>query len=301
MPKLVVVGWVSLDILKILGTWYKSPGGAALYSCIASVHHTSTGLVARIGSDYPETLILKLQSLGVDMSGIKRVPGLSTRFEVSYDAEWHVHFERVELGVGSYLDCNDFPDNYKGAEYMLIAPMHPAIQERWISLGSDLGMHIALGTSHIYTRVPELKNRVLSIMGNAEIFICNLHEASHLFGTRAPYEAACVIGKKVMIGIVTLDKEGAMIAYNDRVNHHPAIPTTVIDPSGAGDVFAGSFVGHWIEHQDIEQAVEVALQAASRIVSAPGVAAILPDAVEIVNVPEDVGHGNILTARSTGV
>jgi sugar/nucleoside kinase (ribokinase family) len=93
----------------------------------------------------------------------------------------------------------------------------------------------------------------------------------------------------VQIGIITLNKDGVIVVNNNIVVHYPSLPAVVKDPSGAGDVFAGAFLGHFIEHKDIDLACKVALKDASDAVATLGIAAYIPHAVKITSLREHAG------------
>jgi len=272
---LTIVGWLSIDVLKIKDHSHKSLGGAALYSTLAAAKYIDVDLISVVGADFP---IRFFNKSSVNTKNIKRINGESTSFIVSYDKDWRASYECVSEGVG--IELTPLAVNFKSSSpYIYISPMSPNIQFEWVKYCTSVGMKIALGTNMFHTTNIKNKEQILKMIPFADVFVCNKEESKHLFETDNILKAAQILGKQVKIGIITADKDGCVIIHENEIKQYQAIETNIIDPSGAGDVFIGSFLGKWRKGYNIDNAINSAILDASKTISSIGIENFLIDLV----------------------
>ncbi len=243
----LVIGSIALDTLETpFGKVEDELGGAGSYFSLAARVLTPVQLVGVVGSDFPERHIETLRSHGVDLQGLQRVEGGKTfRWSGRYDYDMNVaHTLDTQLNVFGEFQPK-LPESYRETEFVYLANITPRVQlevldqvrnPRFVGLDS---MNFWIGnpdTKSDLTRVIERVNAVF--MNDAEIRQYtgkyNLFEAARSVLALGPQ---VVLMKKGEHGAVAVSREGIFVAA--------AYPLeTVEDPTGAGDSFAGGFMGH---------------------------------------------------------
>jgi len=255
----VTVGHASMDRVRISGREKLQPGGAAVYSALAAKTFCRCGIVTRVGSDYPAGFIRELERWGVDTSGIKRVGGSSTRFEIEYTPSGQANYTGYHPGAGRGLRREDIPARYLTAKAYHIAPMSPRKQ---LSFVEYLREHtygiISLNTHLSYFR--NHRKEILSLIEKVDIFTINDHEAIRL--TLSPsLEHAINVLKRRRHGIivVTLGMYGSILLEDGEVSFSPSVvQSRVVDLTGCGDAFAGAFLASYLKTEDAVRAANIA-------------------------------------------
>jgi cytidine kinase len=265
--KLISVGYVSLDTIRIGKRESQLAGGAALHATLGASCFVESAIVSRVGSDFPKWVLHDLKKEGVDVNGIKAVEGESSRFSVSYDSDWHETYDTAVFGVGDDISVGDLPFSYLNAKALLINSMHPDLQAGWVSLGKSLDIFVGLTTNYFFTKNRELSKLVLESLHNIDFFVCNNREASSLIDELSIQDLLKHLSGFIKYPVITSGADGAYFLKEGKLVNRNAPETFLLDPTGAGDVFAGALMGAFLRYDDLSRAVEAALIASSVSVS----------------------------------
>lgn len=251
---LLVVGTVAFDAIETpFGKTDKIIGGAATYISLAASYFTSDiNLVSVIGSDFPEESIDHLKSRGVNVDGLQIKEGEKSFF---WSGKYHNDMNTrdtlaTELNVLEHFDPV-LPDSYKDADFVMLGNLTPAIQLRVIEQLTSTPKLIVLDTMNFWMDIAmdDLKN----VIGKIDLLTINDEEARQLSGEYSLVKAARKIiemGPKYLV--IKKGEHGALLFHGEKLFYCPALPLKeVFDPTGAGDTFAGGFIGFLAASGDI--------------------------------------------------
>lgn len=245
---ITVVGSVALDTVETpSGRNEEGLGGAAMYFSIAASHFAPTHLVGVIGEDFPEEHVELLASKNIDLDGLERAEGKTFRWAGKYHEDIN---ERDTL----HTDLNVFehfhpklPVAAQQAQYLFLANIHPSLQME--VLQNSQAKFVGLDTMNLWIDIA--LNDLKAVLAKVDMLVINDAEAKQLTDTSNVIQAAHDIkglGPKVVV--VKKGEHGCLLFTQDGTFAAPAYPLSdVIDPTGAGDSFAGGFMGH-IAEQD---------------------------------------------------
>ncbi len=265
--EVVAIGHTSVDRITIKGRKKLQLGGAAIYSAMAAQIFSETGVVSRVGEDFPMKFFSVLKNYKIDTRGIKKVKGKSTFFEIEYDKDEVAHYKQYKLNVGVFLRPKDIPRYYLQADAFHLAPMAASKQRKFINyIRENTDAIISLNT-HVGF-LPKYKKELIEIIPLVDIFTLNEEEAMKLTNTKR-LEYAIKILKKIKhnLIIVTLGVIGSVVIDKD-VTFFPSVyqPKTV-DLTGCGDAFAGAFVSSYIKTKDALKSANIANSVAGIVAS----------------------------------
>jgi sugar/nucleoside kinase (ribokinase family) len=245
---LVVVGSVAYDGVETPhGAVDRMLGGAATYISLAASYFTPVKLVGVVGDDFASEDAALLASRDIELTGLERVPGGKTFFWSGvYSADMNDRTTlRTDLNV--FADFNPkLPESYKSAPYLLLGNIQPALQA---SVRKQMkGLRLAGGDTMNYW-IGDFRNELLDTIRDWDFLLINDSEAKMLSGQSNLRKAAQVI---LDMGPHTLViKRGEYGAMLFRRNSFFVVPgyllEDVFDPTGAGDCFAGGFIGYLAE------------------------------------------------------
>ena len=251
---LLVVGTVAFDAIETpFGKTDKIIGGAATYISLAASYFTSDiNLVSVIGSDFPEESIDHLKSRGVNVQGLQVKEGEKSFF---WSGKYHNDMNTrdtlaTELNVLEHFDPV-LPDSYKDADFVMLGNLTPAVQLRVIEQLTSTPKLIVLDTMNFWMDIAmdDLKN----VIGKIDLLTINDEEARQLSGEYSLVKAARKIiemGPKYLV--IKKGEHGALLFHGEKLFYCPALPLEeVFDPTGAGDTFAGGFIGFLAASGDI--------------------------------------------------
>jgi sugar/nucleoside kinase (ribokinase family) len=254
---LVVVGSVALDSIETAKvTKERVLGGAAsFFSVAASFLTTPVRRVAVVGEDFPEEHVEWIRSRGIDMDGLERAPGKTFfwRGRYSPDLAQRTTLD-TQLGVFEHFRPR-LPESYRDAEFVFLANIHPSLQLDVLEQVRNPRL-VACDTMNFWIeRTPKELRRTLE---RVHLLVINDEEARQLAGEHNLVRAAKGI---LRMGphsvIVKRGDSGALLFHEHGVFAAPAFPLEdVVDPTGAGDSFAGGFMG-WLAHAASTSADEV--------------------------------------------
>ncbi len=244
---LLVVGTVAFDKIETpFGKTGRILGGAGTYASLAaSFLGNDIKLVSVVGGDFPSTYLDLFRERQINTDGIKVVEGAKSFFwEGRYHSNMNVRDTLVtELNVLSDFDPV-LPESYRTSKYVLLGNLTPVIQRKVIEQMSERPSLICMDTMNFW--MDTAWNDLLEVLKMVDLLAINDEEARQLSGEYSLIQAA----KKIMeMGprylIIKRGEYGALLFHADEVFHSAAmLLENVVDPTGAGDSFAGGFMGY---------------------------------------------------------
>jgi sugar/nucleoside kinase (ribokinase family) len=242
---LVVVGSVAYDGVETPhGKVDRMLGGAATYIALAASYFTPVRIVAVVGDDFaPEDEAL-LASRHIDLSGMERVPGGKTFFWSGvYSADMNDRATtRTDLNV--FADFNPrLPESYRSEPYLLLGNIQPSLQR---SVRAQMPGAKLAGGDTMNLWIANTRDELLETIREWDFLLINDGEAAQLSGQRNLRRAAArILGMGPRMLVIKRGEYGAVLFEGD--NHFMApgyLLENVFDPTGAGDCFAGGFIGY---------------------------------------------------------
>ncbi len=241
---LLIVGSIALDSVET-PTHRREEllGGSASYASVAAARFASTGVVAVVGDDFPAEYRSLLADQGVDVDGIEVVPGRSFRWSGRYFDDMNRR-ETISTELGVFEDFQPkLPESARQARCVFLGNIHPRLQLDVLeqSEGAEI---VALDTMNYWIEgTPEDLARVLE---RIQILLVNDEEARLLSGESSLLAAARKIRAMGPSHLVIKRGEyGALLIGDGELFHVPGmLLEDVVDPTGAGDTFAGGFMGY---------------------------------------------------------
>ena len=251
---LLTVGSVAFDAIETpFGKTDKIIGGAGTYIALASSFFVNDQkIVAVVGDDFPQSMLDTLRSRGVDLSGLQIKKGEKTFF---WSGRYHNDMNSrdtlvTELNVLEHFDPI-LPASYQSTQYLMLGNLSPQVQRTVIERLENRPKLIAMDTMNFWMDIA--KDELLHTLSMIDLLIINDEEARQLSGEYSLVKAARVIrdmGPKYLI--IKKGEHGALLFHGDQIFFAPALPLEeVFDPTGAGDTFAGGFMGFLAATDDI--------------------------------------------------
>ena len=251
---LLVVGTVAFDAIETpFAKTDKIIGGAATYIChSASFFSKNINLVSVVGEDFPNKAINSLKEKGVDVKGLQIKEGRKTFF---WSGKYHNNMNsrdtlKTELNVLEDFDPI-VPKQYTKSEFLMLGNLMPSVQKRVLEQMQERPKLIVLDTMNFWMDnfMPDLKEA----LKNTDVLTINDDEARQLSGEYSLLIAAkkiLTMGPKYLI--IKKGEHGAILFGEDKMFYSPAVMLeNVIDPTGAGDSFAGGFIGYLAKTKEI--------------------------------------------------
>ena len=251
---LLIIGSVAFDAIETpFGKTDKIIGGAATFIGLSASYSTKpVKLVAVVGDDFPQSDIMLLKEHGVDTEGLQIKAGEKSFF---WSGKYSQDLNSRETLVTELNVLADFdpiiPDSYQDCKYLMLGNLTPAIQRLVIQRLVNRPKLIVMDTMNFWMDIAleELKETIEMV----DVLTINDEEARQLSGEYSLVKAARVIqamGPKYLI--IKKGEHGALLFHKDHVFYAPALPLEeVFDPTGAGDTFAGGFIGYLAATDDI--------------------------------------------------
>jgi sugar/nucleoside kinase (ribokinase family) len=241
---ILAIGSVALDsVATPFGREEEVLGGSATYFSIAASYFTQVSMVAVVGEDFPPQHIAFLQTLGIDTAGLERKPGKTFRWSGEYGADLNTaRTLDTQLNVFADFAPRIFAAQRK-LEYLFLGNIDPDLQ-RTVLEQMERPRLVACDTMNYWIEnKPDSLSRTLAL---ADILMINDAEARQLAGEANLLRAAQIIlsrGPKTVV--IKRGEYGALMIDSRSVFSIPAFPLEeVADPTGAGDSFAGGFMGY---------------------------------------------------------
>jgi len=254
MSKLLIVGTVAFDAIETpFGKTDKILGGAATYiSLSASQFGVNSGIVSVVGGDFPKKYLKKLNKRFINTDGVEIVENGKTFF---WKGKYHNDLNSRDTLITDLNVLADFkpvvPENFKDTDFLMLGNLHPTVQMEVIKQIPNRPKLVVLDTMNFWmdNTLPEL----MEVIAKIDVITINDEEARQLSGEYSLVKAAQKIhnmGPKYVV--IKKGEHGALLFNNGNVFYAPALPLEeVFDPTGAGDTFAGGFIGHMAKSGDI--------------------------------------------------
>lgn len=240
----LIVGSTALDsITTPSGRYPRLLGGSASYAAVAASFFGPVQLVGVVGTDFPRRYLALYRRCGIDLAGLQIQPGQTFHWAGEYEVNMdNRRTLRTELGVFEHFQP-DLPAAYRNAAFVLLANIAPRLQAHVLAQVRRPRFVLA-DTMDLWlnTALEELR----ALLRRVDALVLNETEAQQLAGHNNLYEAARRIhrlGPRYVI--VKKGQHGAVLSGPDGLFLAPAYPVRqVVDPTGAGDTFAGGLMGY---------------------------------------------------------
>jgi sugar/nucleoside kinase (ribokinase family) len=250
---LVVVGSMAFDAIETpFGKSDKIIGGAGTYIAWCASNYTPVKQISVVGGDFPQAELDILIERGVDLEGVQIKKDEKTFF---WSGRYHMDMNTrdtldTQLNVlGSFEPV--VPDSYQDCEFLMLGNLAPSVQRSVIEQLKTRPKLIVMDTMNFWMEIAmdDLKQTLAMV----DLLMVNDSEARELSGEYSLVKAAAKImqmGPKYLI--IKKGEHGALLFHGSKVFFAPALPLEeVFDPTGAGDTFAGGFIGHIAKTKDI--------------------------------------------------
>jgi len=249
---LLAVGTVAFDDIETpTGRAEMVVGGACTYITLAASYFVKpVRIVSVVGDDFPAETLKYLESRGADLEGLQIKKGQKSFF---WAGRYHSNFnsrDTLDTQLNVLADFDPvLPASYRNSDYLMLGNLVPAIQMQVLEQMEKRPKLVALDTMNFWMDVAldDLK----AVLKKVDVLTINDEEARQLSGEHSLLKAAKVIhgmGPKNLI--IKKGEHGALLFHDGEIFFAPALPLAeVIDPTGAGDTFAGGFIG-WLAKTD---------------------------------------------------
>jgi len=248
---LLVVGSVALDSIETpFGAKEDVLGGSATHFSIAASFYTNVNLVGVVGRDFPKEHVKLLESKGIDTKGLEFAEGDTFRWKGKYEYDMNTaHTIYTHLNV--FKDFSPkIPEQYKSARNVFLANIDPDLQQFVLS---KLRAPKLVACDSMNYWIENKKKSLLELLKKVDIVIINESEARELSGESNLVKAAkFVTTSGPEIAIIKKGENGVLFFSGKTFFSAPGYPLeTINDPTGAGDSFAGGFMGYLSQFKKI--------------------------------------------------
>jgi sugar/nucleoside kinase (ribokinase family) len=254
MSSMLVIGSVAFDTLRIAGiTHTKVLGGSATYASIAASYFTQVQLVAVVGRDFPQSAIDMLEKRNIDLSGLETVEGKTFHWEGVYSDDLSSRTTiRTDLNVFADFQPK-IPASFRNTPYVMLGNIHPGLQLKVLEQIDKPRLVIA-DTMNLWIDIA--RDELCELLKRVDLLVVNDEEARQFSSEKNLIKAAKFLQDRGPSTIIIKKGEhGAMLFTDDQIFSLPAMPlTSVADPTGAGDTFAGALLGYLARTDQISQA-----------------------------------------------
>ncbi len=251
---LLVVGTVAFDSIETpFGKVDKTVGGAATYIALSASSFTKDiEIVSVIGEDFPDETIKEFHKRKIDTTGLQVMKGQKSFY---WAGKYHTDMNSRDTLVTELNVLADFdpivPAGHKNADFLMLGNLTPMVQQKVIKQMSKRPKLIVMDTMDYW--MSSMPKELAETISMVDVLTINDAEARQLSGEYSLVKAAQKIlkmGPKYLI--IKKGEHGALLFNEDRVFFAPALPLEeVFDPTGAGDSFAGGFIGFMDKTKDI--------------------------------------------------
>jgi sugar/nucleoside kinase (ribokinase family) len=250
---LVALGTVALDTVETpFGRVEKALGGSGTYFGLAASFFTECGIVSVVGADFPKKHLDYLEGKGIDVAGVERTDGKTFHWEGRYEHDMNAaETVKTELNVLESFDPK-VPKEYRKCRFLFLANIDPVLQ---LKVLDEVRPEFSLCDTMNYW-IDSKRSELTEVFKRVDGIIVNEGEAREYCDTpnliKAGHMLTEVGGGKV---IIKKGEHGALFFHGDEFFAAPGYPIpNVVDPTGAGDSFAGGTIGHLAKHGSFETA-----------------------------------------------
>ena len=250
MGKLLVVGSVAFDTVRTpFGTATEVLGGSATYFATAASFFTDVNLIAVVGEDFPEEHVTFLKSRGIDVSGLERRSGKTFRWQGEYTYQLNeAHTLDTQLNVLESFRPK-IPDHYRSPGTLFLGNIDPELQMDVLNQVERPPI-VACDTMNFW--ISGKQEALWDVLEKIDVLIINDGEARELGQDFSLVKVAKdVLGRGPKCLIIKRGEYGVLMFNEKQVFGAPAFPLEMVqDPTGAGDTFAGGFMGYLSSTED---------------------------------------------------
>jgi sugar/nucleoside kinase (ribokinase family) len=240
---LLVVGSVALDSVETpFGLKEDVLGGSATYFSTSASFFAPTQVVAVVGEDFPQAHLEFLKARGVDLEGVTREKGRTFRWKGRYGYQLN-EAETLDTQLNVFQTFSPrLPEKYRDAQYVFLGNIHPELQSQVVDQVKAPKL-VAADTMNFW--INGSRPALLKTLKRVNLLFVNDAEARQLTGEHNIVRAArAILGMGPQRVVVKRGEYGALLFEQDHIFACPAMPLAdVFDPTGAGDTFAGGFMG----------------------------------------------------------
>lgn len=251
---LISVGTMAFDAIETpFGKTDMIVGGSATYVAYAASNFVKPiQQVSIVGYDFPKEEMEELKRRGVQLEGVEIVPDKKSFF---WSGRYHEDMNSRDTLVTDLNVLADFnpkvPESYQGAEFLMLGNLSPSIQLSVIKQLRERPKLIVMDTMNFWMEIA--MDDLKEVLKHVDMLLVNDAEARQLTGSFSLVKAAkAILAMGPQYLIIKKGEHGALLFDKDSVFFAPALPLEeVFDPTGAGDTFAGGFIGHLAKTGDI--------------------------------------------------
>ncbi len=251
---LLTVGTVAFDDVQTpFGRAEKIVGGAATYITLSASYYTDDiKIVSVVGDDFPQDVLSMMENRGINLDGLQIKEGEKSFF---WAGKYHNNMNERDTLDTQLNVLADFdpvlPNSYQNADYLMLGNLTPSIQKQVIEQMAKRPKLVGMDTMNFW--MDTAMESLVDVLKLIDVLIINDEEARQLSGEYSLVKAAALIHKMGPKTIVVKKGEhGALLFQGDQVFFAPALPLAeVFDPTGAGDTFAGGFMGYMASTDDL--------------------------------------------------
>jgi len=249
----LIVGSIALDSIKTpLGEVKDALGGAAVYSSVAASFFAPVMVVGVVGDDFPREHLEFLSTRGIDIRGIMIERGKSFRWGGSYEYDLNqAHTIYTELNVFANFKPV-IPDAYRDCKFVFLANIDPELQ---LEVLDQVRSPVLTACDTMNFWIENKRDVLIEVLKRVDVAFMNDAEARQLVGTGSLVKAALSVhemGPKYVV--IKKGEHGAVMFCGDVCFAAPSYPLEeVVDPTGAGDSFAGGFMGYLAGTGDVSE------------------------------------------------
>ena len=247
----LIVGSVALDSVETpSGRVDNALGGAATYASTATSLFAPVRLVGVVGEDFPKEHLDFLRGRDIDLSGLQIVEGGKTfRWKGDYLGDLNqAATHDTQLGVFEHFEPH-LPADYKGTPWVFLANIHPELQLQTLNSVENPRL-VVCDTMNLWINLA--RESVLKVLSRADVAVMNDGEVRMLLEEENLIRAGRELLKRgPRVVIIKKGEHGALMFSGDDIFSSPSFPVEeVVDPTGAGDSFAGAFIGYLAQQND---------------------------------------------------
>jgi len=244
VSSIVAVGSLAFDSIETpFGSVGKVLGGSANHFSLSASYFTPVRCISVVGADYPQTHLNELKSRGIDITGVKLSAGKTFHWSGKYGYDLH-EATTLETRLNVFETfVPEVPDTYKDSEFLFLGNILPSLQEQVVS-HLPKAKFVAVDTMNFW--IESQKDALLKVISKVNCLIINEAELRQLTQTHNVVKAAAQIrawGPQLLV--VKRGEYGALLFHGKEAFSLPGLPLSEVkDPTGAGDSFAGGFMGY---------------------------------------------------------
>lgn len=244
---LLTIGTLAFDSIHTpFGKRERVLGGSCTYVSYAASYFTDRiNLVSIVGGDFPEEELNKLKSIGVNLDGLEIRQDGKTFF---WEGKYHLNMISRDTLATDLNVLDDFnpvlPESFRNSEFVMLGNLTPALQEQVLDQLTHPEVFVALDTMNFWMDIA--MDKLLEVIRRVDVLVINDEEARQLSGEFSLIKSAeriLTMGPEFLI--IKKGEHGSLLFYKNKIFFAPGLPLAEVkDPTGAGDTFAGGFMGY---------------------------------------------------------